>query len=116
MPATLVSVYDRLPAAAHARDELLACGFDIDAVHLNAREDEAGAMKSNFTVGNSTPGLNQPSDKFGPDKDQETYANGYADPKRYAEILLTVDTMSDQQTQRATDILQRCGAVRVEQQ
>jgi hypothetical protein len=113
MPTTLISVYDRLPAADHARNELLASGFDIDCVHLSAQEDEAGAMKSNFTVGNPDRPINQ-RERFGPDNDDQTYARSYAGPQRHAEILLTVDAKSDEQTRRAADILQRCGAVRVD--
>lgn len=114
MSTTLVSIYDRFPAADHARNELLASGFDIDCVHLSAQEDEAGAMKSNFTVGNPDRKPGEKRDKFGPDKDNQTYARGYAHPQQHAEILLTVDAENEQQTQQAATILQRCGAVRID--
>lgn len=115
MPTTLVSIYDRLPAADKARSELLASGFDIDSVHLTAQEDEAGALKSNFTVGNPDRSLRNNRNKFGPDEDNQTYARGYANPQQHAGILLTVDTKNEQQSQRASDILHRCGAIRIEQ-
>jgi hypothetical protein len=114
MTQTLVSTYSQLTAANRARDELLASGFDMDCVHLSAQEDEAGAMKSNFSVGNPDHNLNEGFKEFGPDEDQQTYANSYADPQRVAEILLTVDTQDEQQTQQAADILKRCGAVRID--
>lgn len=104
MATTLVSVYDRLPAADRARSELLACGFAADHVHLVAKEDEAGAMKGNFSVGN-----------IDPNKNNDTYARDYANPQQHAEILLTVDAEGEQQSQQALDILQRCGALRVDQ-
>jgi hypothetical protein len=115
MPTTLVSIYDRLPAADNARNELLACGFDIDAVHLSAQEDEAGAMKSNFTVGNPDRATGEKRGRFGPDKDNQTYARGYAHPRQHAEILLTVDAADEQQSRKAIDILHRYGAIRIDQ-
>jgi hypothetical protein len=115
MPTTLVSVYDRFPDADKARNELLAFGFDIDHVHLRAQEDEAGAMKGNFTVGNPDRNLDNDRSKFGPDKDNQTYARGYAHPQQHAEILLTVDAENTQQIQQAATILHRCGAIRIEQ-
>lgn len=114
MTQTLVSTYSQLTAANRARDELLASGFDIDCVHLSAKEDEAGGMNSNFTVGNPEHDLSEGFKEFGPDEDQQTYANSYADPRRPAEILLTVDAQDEQQTKQAADILQRCGAVRID--
>jgi len=115
MPTTLVSIYDRFPAADNARSELLAAGFDIDAVHLTAQEDEAGAMKSNFTVGNPDRNINDKRAKFGPDQDSQTYARGYAHPRQHAEILLTVDAEDEQQSKKAADILHRYGAIRIQQ-
>jgi hypothetical protein len=115
MPTTLVSVYDRFHDADKARDELLSFGFDIDHVHLRAQEDEAGAMKSNFTVGNPDRNFGDARGKFGPDKDNQTYARGYAHPQQHAEILLTVDAEDTQQAQQAATILHRCGAIRIEQ-
>lgn len=114
MPNTLVSTYSQLTAANQARNELLASGFDIDAVHVIAKEDEAGGMNSNFTVGNPQHNPSNGLKEFGPDEDQQTYANSYADPQRPAEIMLTVDAQNEQQTQQAADILKRCGAVRID--
>lgn len=113
MSTTLVSIYDRFPAADNARNELLASGFDNDCVHLSAQEDEAGAMKGNFTVGNPDRNLGEKRNKFGPDKDNQTYARSYAHPQQHAAILLTVDAENEQQTERAATILHRCGAVRI---
>jgi hypothetical protein len=115
MPTTLVSVYDRFPAADHARNELLASGFDIDCVHLTAQGDEAGAMKSNFTVGNPDRDIRDARPKFGADRDNQTYARGYANPQQHAAILLTVDAQDNLQSEQAADILHRCGAIRIEQ-
>lgn len=115
MATTLISVYDRLPAADNARNELLACGFDIDAIHLSAQEDEAGAMKSNFTVGNSDRTVGEKRGRFGSDKDNQTYARDYAHSRQHAEILLTIDAADEQQSRKAIDILHRFGAIRIDQ-
>lgn len=113
MSMTVVSVYDRLPDAEGARTALLEAGFDAASVHLTAHEDEAGAMKSNFTVGNSDTGLNDDSGLFDAGKDNDTYAHDYADPKRPGSITLIVDASDDRQSKMASDILQRHGATRV---
>ena len=52
MSHTLIKVYDDFSAAQNAREQLLASGFSSSSVHLSSRDDEAGPVEGNFTVGN----------------------------------------------------------------
>ena len=55
MASPVVQSFDRLDEAERARDALIASGFDQTSVHLDAREDEAGPVQGNFTVGDGKP-------------------------------------------------------------
>jgi hypothetical protein len=53
MQNQIVRMFSSTAGAERAREELLAEGFDRLAVELWVREDEAGAMQGNFTVGDN---------------------------------------------------------------
>jgi hypothetical protein len=59
MEQPLIYVFDDFDLAQQARAELVAYGFDKDAVALRISDDEAGPVQGNFTVGDAahaTPG------------------------------------------------------------
>lgn len=114
MATTLISVYDHLSSADQARDELLACGFGADCIHLEAQENEAGPVKGNFTVGDAGRERDKQTAPFHVRNNDEVYARDFARPEQRGEILLTVDAQDERQSRQAADILHRHGAVRID--
>ncbi len=115
MANTVIRVYDRLSRAQQAREMLLRSGFDEADVQLVSKEDEAGPVQGNFTVGNAIPQRrsgrlvpNQPRD------DGHTYDSDYARPEQRATILLTVETADEDASARAAEIMARYGAIDVD--
>lgn len=97
----IIRIYDNFSHAEHARDALLASGFDAPDVQLTVNDDEAGAVEGNFAVGN------------GNYKD-ESYKNNYASAVKRSAFMLTVDVVDEAQQHRATDIMDKFGAVDVD--
>jgi hypothetical protein len=98
METTLMYVFDDLATAERVRDELLSRGFEREQVKLRSREDEAGPVRSNFTVGN-------PPELEGGDDYQETYAN----PRQRGTCMLTIAPVDPTQRQYAIALLARYG-------
>jgi hypothetical protein len=116
MATTLVRVYDRFLDAESARNELLSCGFPSSSVHLNVSEDEAGPVEGNFTVGNASMPADGTSSSFrSGDSTDHTYEHDYAKVVQRAGCLLTVDADDDEQRNRASDIMNRFGAIDIDQ-
>lgn len=102
MKNTVIRLYDKFENADHARNALIGAGFAADDVDLAANEDEAGAMESNFYIGN------------GNSKD-ESYDGNYADAKFYSAYMLTVSVADDAGQARAAEIMDSFHATNVEQ-
>ncbi|WP_148415808.1 hypothetical protein [Noviherbaspirillum massiliense] len=120
MANTVIRVYDNFSAAQHARDALLASGFSDEEVQLTAREDEAGAVRSNFAIGNAHGGTISSRRKFSDapmgSKENTDYQNDFAEPTpQQASVMLTVDAGDEARCDRACDIMDRYGAIDVEQ-
>jgi hypothetical protein len=119
MANILIRAYDNFLNAENARKELLGAGFAADHVRLIARDDEAGSVKGNFTVGNAPsmrdgisgvfPSSSSPNDSF-----DQTYARDYANAAQRGSYLLMVDAYDDHQQALASDIMQRFGAIDVD--
>jgi hypothetical protein len=112
MPHTVVRIYNDLAIAQHARDRLLNSGFAPDSVHLSANQDEAGPVEGNFIVDEMDAGHARGRRLihrlFSAEGRTET-----ADHSRSVwrdSYLLTVDIDSDEQLERASDIMERTGA------
>ena len=113
MATTLIHSYDTLFDAESAQQQLLASGFASENIHLTVKEDEAGPVQGNFTVGNGTSDYSaalDPGEPAGVNND-ETYERDFKDPVQRGTYLLTVDTDDDAQHQRASEILQRYGGI-----
>lgn len=111
MATTLIHSYDTLFDAESAQQQLLASGFASENIHLTVKEDEAGPVQGNFTVGNGTRDYSaalDPTEPSGVNND-ETYERDYKDPVQRGTFLLTVDADDDTQRQRASEILHRYG-------
>ncbi len=98
MANTLLRVYDEFSAAQHARDALLSSGFPPHTVHLTSRDDEAGPVSGNFTVGNAKVGSNASGD---------VYKHKFADVVQRGVYLLEVEPDNDDERARASDIMGR---------
>jgi hypothetical protein len=98
MEKPLIYIFDDLPTADRVRDELLRCGFDRTGVELTAREDEAGPVQGNFTVGDA------PSAKGGTD-----YKDTYANPTQRGTCMLTITPVDPTQAEYAIKLLARYG-------
>jgi hypothetical protein len=113
MANTLVSTYDNFSAAENALNALLASGFQPANVLLTPEED-TGAMEGNpgldaESAGNDRPGLFDEADG-----DAERIDSPISDAAMKREsYLLTVDTTDADEFSRASDIVNRCGALAI---
>lgn len=98
MQQTIIRIFDVFDHAEHARDALIESGFARDAVELTIKADEAGAVESNFAVGNV-------SDR----SEQSTYAKSFADPQYRGHCMVMVNAADSDVAAHAVAILERCG-------
>lgn len=113
MANTLVRVYDNFSHADNVRKELLAAGFPSSSVHLESKEDEAGPVKDNFSVGNtdSGKGVVRGLVELLTGREDGSYQHNSFDAMQRGTCLLTVDANGDDQLARASEILNRSGAI-----
>lgn len=98
MEQTLIYVFDDFAAAERARDELLAYGFQKAAVELTVRDDEAGPVKGNFTVGDN------PAAAGGTD-----YKATFANPTHRGGCMLAITPFDPAQAKYAIALMARYG-------
>lgn len=123
MPSTLVTTYDLFSNADHARTALIEAGFEPSKLHLNVNNDEAGPVEGNFTVGNPSPTDKENNggisgffkslvgiEKTGDEDYQETYQNVV----QRAAYVLIIEADNEQESQYASDVAHRHGAVMVD--
>ena len=99
MQHALIRVFDVFAQAEQARDALLAEGFTGETVQLSVREDEAGPVEGNFTVGN------EPTES-----EHHTYDRNYAGATQRGHCMITVAAGDASQAAQAGAILERFGA------
>jgi len=108
MPHTVVRIFNDLAIAQHARDQLLNSGFTPDSVHLSANQDEAGPVEGNFILDKQDTGSDSGRRLihrlFSSDAPHTNSRPVWPDS-----YLLTVDIDSDEQLERASDIMERTG-------
>ncbi|MDN4059261.1 YsnF/AvaK domain-containing protein [Massilia sp. YIM B02769] len=130
MQHTLIAVFDNHNDAVSAKNELLSSGFSESDVRLShGNEDPAMASKGVTPAGSMTdtsvtrtddePGIgtsikNFFSDIFGADSDEHhaKYSNAVAQGNH----VLTVNTDSEPEVERAADIVERYGPVDIDEQ
>jgi hypothetical protein len=118
MTITLIRVYDDLSVAESTRVELLRAGFEMDAVQLAAKEDEAGPVQGSFIL-EMRDSPDERNHKFFRNlfprmQGAQGLANRHPRALCPGSYLLTVDAGDDDQYLRATAIINRFGAVDVE--
>ena len=94
MSEPLVVTFDRLPEAEAARDALIAAGFAAASIHLVSRQDEAGPVQGNFTVGDGHP-----------DTHGNPYELNYEDVVQRGTLLMTVEVEDAERRRVAERIL-----------
>jgi hypothetical protein len=98
MEKPLIYVFDDFNTAERVRDELLDWGFDRTGVELTVREDEAGPVQGNFTVGDC-PRVTGSTD----------YKHTYAKVTQRGTCMLTITPLDPTQSQYAIALLARYG-------
>lgn len=113
MAHTLIRMFNRIDQAQLAREALLAGGFDIDDVRLDASEDEAGTVAGNFLLPREdTPrgrAIGADTSAEPPARRPETSTNSQAVTQ--GQYILTVEAGDDGALDRAAEIVRRYGAV-----
>lgn len=115
MENTVVGVYDSYAQAQNAMNELLASGFSRSDVQLNP--DAQGTV----TAQSTTRDTSQESgighffrSLFGMDEDR-TDRDVYSEAVRRGSCVLTVNAASDEQRDRATDIMNRYDPIDIDE-
>jgi len=130
MQHTLIAVFDNHNDAVSAKNELLSSGFASADVRLSHGNEDPSIASSGVTPAGSmtdtaaTSGDNEPgigtsiknffSDIFGADNDEHhtKYSNAVAQGNH----VLTVNTDSEPEVERAADIVERYGPVDIDEQ
>jgi hypothetical protein len=97
MEQPLIYVFDDFDSAERIYEEFLSNGFDRDGVQLTVRDDEAGPVKGNFTVGDAIP------------DDLKEYGDAFANPQQRGHVILTVMPVDPTQAQYAIALMARYG-------
>lgn len=105
----MVRVFDSFAAAERARAALLDAGFAAGALQFQVRDDEAGPVEGNFTVGNNAY---EGGDKLpvGP----HTYARNYARTVQRGHCMIILEIEDGAGAQRASQIMQQLGGADVD--
>lgn len=121
MRSTLVGIFDDRSAAERARSELLRTGFADDEVDLRTgTDDEAWRTaddpsayddQSEATIGETVAGWF--SSLFGIDDDEDV--DVYTEAMRRGQSVVTVRTTDQDRVDRASDILEACGSIDIDE-
>lgn len=127
MQHTLIAVFDNHNDAVNAKNELLSSGFSSEDVRLShGNEDPSIAASGSTTTGSSTatdtdsePGIgtsikNFFSDIFGTDNSE--HQAKYSTAIERGSHVLTVNTDSEPEVERAADIVERYGPIDIDEQ
>ncbi|MFP5393249.1 MAG: hypothetical protein ACLGI6_17145 [Gammaproteobacteria bacterium] len=94
----IIRIFSVFEHAEQARDALQAEGFEASSIELSVRDDEAGPVQGNFTVGNLST-----------ESQQHTYERNYANMEQRGHCMLTVQAPDSDVAARAIAILERMG-------
>lgn len=103
MAIQMIRIFDHYADAEAARDALLAAGYAREAVRVSVRDDEAGPVQGNFTVGNVTeaPG--------GTGAANHTYARNYENTAQRGLCMVVVDAVEGPGEAAAAALMDRFG-------
>jgi len=117
MDNTVVGVYDSYAQAQNAMNELLSSGFSRNDVHLNSGAGSTDStdqtLRTDSDQGGSGIG-NFFRSLFGMDEHRD-HGDIYSEAVRRGSCVLTVDADSDEQRDRAIDIMERFNPVDIDE-
>ncbi|OYO31549.1 hypothetical protein [Janthinobacterium sp. PC23-8] len=121
MAQTLAAVFDNRASAESARQKLIASGFGSERIRLNdAASDYSGAPSATSTVANTTGRDDDGfvasikhffADLFGSHEDRYVYAEAVS----RGHVVLTLESASDAEIDRASDIVEDFGPLNIEE-
>jgi hypothetical protein len=125
MQHTLIAVFDNHNDAVSAKNELLSSGFSSSDVRLSHGDETApggsmaGSSSTAATDADNEPGIgtsikNFFSDIFGTDNHEHT--SKYSTAVEHGNHVLTVNTDSEPEVERAADIVERFGPIDIDEQ
>ncbi|MGX4644174.1 YsnF/AvaK domain-containing protein [Massilia sp. SYSU DXS3249] len=125
MQHTLIAVFDNHADAVSAKNELLSSGFSSSDVRLSHGDETApggsmaGSSTTTTTDTDNEPGIgasikNFFSDIFG--SDDTTHSTKYSTAVERGNHVLTVNTDSEPEVERAADIVERYGPIDIDEQ
>jgi len=120
MENTVIGVYDSYAQAQNAMNELLTCGFSRSDLQLNPEADTAAPASAASTAGSGSHEGGIGSffrSLFGMDdqSDYRQHRDIYAEAVRRGSCVLTVQAGSDEQRDRAIDVMNRYDPVDIDE-
>lgn len=114
MENTVIGVYDSYAQAQNAMNELLSSGYSRNDIQLNPESDSAArtdTQESSGGIGNFFRSL------FGMDEKSEyrTHGDIYSEAVRRGSCVLTVHADSEEQRDRATEIMNRYDPIDIDE-
>lgn len=113
MQNTVVGVYDSYAQAQNVMNELLSSGFSRSDVQLSPDESTTSSTASSSDSGNSGIGHFFRS-LFGMEDERE-HRDVYSEAVRRGSVVLTVNAGSDEQRDRATEIMNRYDPIDIDE-
>jgi uncharacterized protein (TIGR02271 family) len=115
MENTVVGVYDSYAQAQSAMNELLTAGFSRSEVQLNPESERATSGQTATSSDQSGSGIGHFfRSLFGMDEDRE-HRDVYAEAVRRGSCVLTANAGSDEQRERAVEIMNRYNPVNIDE-
>jgi uncharacterized protein (TIGR02271 family) len=115
MENTVVGVYDSYAQAQSAMNELLTAGFSRSEVHLNPESERATGGQTATSSDQSGSGIGHFfRSLFGMEEDRE-HRDVYAEAVRRGSCVLTANAGSDEQRERAVEIMNRYNPVNIDE-
>ena len=121
MAQTLAAVFDNRASAESARQKLIASGFGSERIRLNdSASDYSGAPSASSTIANTTGRDDDGfvasikhffADLFGSHEDRYVYAEAVS----RGHVVLTLESASDAEIDRASDIVEDFGPLNIEE-
>ena len=114
MDNTVVGVYDSYAQAQNVMNELIACGFSRDEIQLSPETSEAvdttGSQDSGSGIGHFFRSL------FGMEDDEyRQHHDIYAEATRRGSCVITVDADSEEERERAVEVMNRFDPVDIDE-
>lgn len=118
MQNTVIGVYDNFSEAQAAVNALTASGLSPANVHLSPEQDSPTARTSVLSRSDEDEGWGIGKffrSMFGSDEPESSHTDVYHEAVRRGSYLVTVDADSDEQRDKATDILNRFNPVDIDE-